>query len=230
MAVLAQKNRLSKELSLFDVYALATGATLSSGLFLLPGLAARDVGPAVVVAYLLAAVPLIPAMLSMVELATAMPRAGGAYYFLDRSFGPLAGTIGGLGTWLALMLKTAFALVGMGAYLMIFFPEAPYKIIACGFALVFGVLNIFGSRGTGRVQVAFVLPLLLILIWFVARGASRSISRTSTASWRRRGTRASSPRPASSTSATSASRRSPASRRRSSAPTATCRSGCSWRS
>ena len=49
----------------------------------------------------------LPAMLSIVELSTAMPKAGGAYYFLDRSLGPLFGTVGGFGTWLALVLKTA---------------------------------------------------------------------------------------------------------------------------
>ena len=127
MGVLHASKRLTKELTLFHVYALATGATLSSGLFLLPGLAARDVGPAVVLAYLLAAVPLVPAMFSVVELATAMPRAGGAYYFLDRSLGPLAGTIGGLGTWLALTLKTAFALVGLGGCMerLFYYPGIP---------------------------------------------------------------------------------------------------------
>ena len=114
MAVLHKSKRLKKELSLFGVYAIATGTTLSAGFFLLPGLAAQEAGPAVVFSYIIAAAFLVPAMLSIVELATAMPRAGGAYYFLDRSLGPVAGTIGGLGTWLALVLKTAFALVGMG--------------------------------------------------------------------------------------------------------------------
>ncbi len=114
MAVLDRSKRLKKELSLFGVYAIATGTTLSAGFFLLPGLAAAEAGPAVVLCYLIAAVLLLPATFSIVELATAMPRAGGAYYFLDRSLGPLAGTIGGFGTWLALVLKSAFALVGMG--------------------------------------------------------------------------------------------------------------------
>ena len=117
MAILTESKRLKKELSLFSVYAIATGTTLSAGFFLLPGLAAREAGPAVVLSYIIAAAFLVPAMLSIVELATAMPRAGGAYYFLDRSLWPLAGTIGGLGTWLALVLKVAFALVGLGAYL-----------------------------------------------------------------------------------------------------------------
>ena len=116
---------LKKELGLLNVYAIATGTTLSAGFFLLPGIAFRDAGPAVILSYLIAAIPLIPAMFSMAELATAMPRAGGAYYFLDRSMGPFIGTIGGLGTWLALILKTAFALIGMGAYLSIFWEDVP---------------------------------------------------------------------------------------------------------
>lgn len=61
----ARKSRkLKKELGLIDVYAIATGTTLSGGFFLLPGLAATVAGPAIVLAYLLAIVPLVPAMFS----------------------------------------------------------------------------------------------------------------------------------------------------------------------
>jgi len=173
MADASRSARLTKELTLLHVCAIALGTTLSAGLFLLPGLAAAEVGPAVALCYLLAAVPLVPAMLSAVELATAMPRAGGAYYFLDRSLGPMAGTIGGLGTWLALMLKTAFALVGMGAYIILFMPDAPpwlLKLIAVGFAILFGLINMLGARRTGRFQLILVLGLLSILAWFIVRG------------------------------------------------------------
>ncbi|MEJ2272239.1 MAG: amino acid permease, partial [Candidatus Bathyarchaeota archaeon] len=111
------KNRLKKELTLFHVFAIATGTTLSAGFFLLPGLVANYSGPAVPLAYLIAVLPLIPAMFSIIELSTAMPKAGGVYYFLDRTLGPLIGTIGGFGTWAALGLKVAFALIGMGAYI-----------------------------------------------------------------------------------------------------------------
>jgi len=104
---------LEKQLGLWDVYALATGATLSSGFFLLPGLAAAGAGPAMPLSYLLGALILLPGLFSLVELATAMPRAGGIYYCLDRSMGPLIGTIGGFGTWIGVVLKCAFALIGM---------------------------------------------------------------------------------------------------------------------
>ena len=98
----------------------------SSGFFLLPGLAAAKTGPSVFLAYLLSGILILPAMFSMAELSTAMPKAGGSYYFLDRSLGPLIGTIGGIGTWLALVFKSAFALIGIGAY-TVFFMELPIK-------------------------------------------------------------------------------------------------------
>lgn len=164
------KKRLSKELGLLDVFAIATGATLSSGFFLLPGLAAETVGPAVVLAYLIAAVPLIPSTLSKVELATAMPRAGGVYYFLDRTLGPLAGTIGGFGTWLALILKVAFALVGMGAYIRLFFPAYDMTLTAVAVAIVLAVLNYLGARKSGSFQVLLVMLLLVCLSGMIGGG------------------------------------------------------------
>jgi len=58
---------------LFDVYAISTGAMFSSGLFLLPGIAASYTGNSVWLAYLLAGFLILPAMYSISELATAMP-------------------------------------------------------------------------------------------------------------------------------------------------------------
>ncbi len=161
---------LKKELTLLNVYCIATGTTLSAGFFLLPGIAFNEAGPAVILSYLIAALPLIPAMFSIVELSTAMPRAGGAYYFLDRSMGPFVGTIGGLGTWLALVLKTAFALIGMGAYLGIFWPEVPIVTLAVILAVVFGIINLFGAKKTGMLQVLMVFALLIILTTFISKG------------------------------------------------------------
>jgi len=172
MPILNRSKQLTKSLSLFNVYTLATGATLSSGFFLLPGMAAVDAGPAVILSYLLALLPLLPGVLAKIELATAMPRAGGEYYFLDRSLGPLAGTIAGLGTWSSLVLKTAFALIGIGAYLDLFFPQLDMVYLAAGLAIAFGVLNLFGASKSSAVQTVLVIGLLILLIWFSASGIS----------------------------------------------------------
>jgi amino acid transporter/mannitol/fructose-specific phosphotransferase system IIA component (Ntr-type) len=168
MAILSQSKKLKKELRFFDVFMIATGATIASGFFLLPGLAFAQAGPAMIISYFIAALPVIPAIFSKAELATAMPRAGGVYFFLDRSMGPLMGTIGGLGTWLALILKTSFALVGIGAYLHLFFPQIEILPLTIVFALFFGFINILGVKKTGRLQAVLVISLLSILTWFLS--------------------------------------------------------------
>ncbi len=172
MAILNESKKLKKSLSLFNVYTLATGATLSSGFFLLPGLAAADAGPAVILSYLLALVPLMPGMLAKIELATAMPKAGGVYYFIDRSLGPLAGTISGMGTWCSLVLKTSFALIGVGAYLAVFLPEVPMIPLAAGLAVAFGIINLLGTGKSSAVQTVLVVLLLFLLVGFVVDGTN----------------------------------------------------------
>ncbi len=161
--------RLRKELGLFDVYAISTGAMFSSGFFLLPGLAAAQTGPSVPLSYLVAGLFILPAMLSVAELSTAMPRAGGAYYFLDRSMGPLVGTIGGLGTWVALVLKSAFALVGMGAYLALYF-DVPIRPLAVVLTLVFTAINVVGAKESSGLQRVLVAALMGILGLFIVQG------------------------------------------------------------
>ena len=160
---------LARSLGLRHVFVLSTGAMLSSGLFLLPGLAAAEAGPSAVLAYALAGVVAVPAMLSVAELSTAMPRAGGAYYFLVRAYGPAVGTVSGMATWLSLVLKDAFALVGMSAYLNIVL-DVPAKPLAVVLIAGFTVVNILGTRASALVQMLLVGFVLAVMGWFVVAG------------------------------------------------------------
>ncbi|WP_299548476.1 amino acid permease [Seonamhaeicola sp.] len=161
--------KLKKELGLFDVFAVSTGAMFSSGFFLLPGLAAQHTGPSVILAYLFAGFLIMPAMFSIAEISTALPRSGGAYFLLDRSFGPMMGVIGGIGTYITLLLKTAFALVGIGAYGTIFF-DIPIKETAVAFAIIFALLNILGTSKSSGIQKVLVMGLIVVLGAFVIDG------------------------------------------------------------
>ena len=167
--------RLTRSLGLRHVFALSTGAMLSSGLFLLPGLAASKAGPAAVVAYLLAGVLAVPAMLSVSELATALPKAGGAYYFLERALGPAVGTVAGFGTWLSLVLKDAFAMVGMSAYLVLILDVDATKLALVLIAL-FTLVNVIGSKASASVQLALVVVVLAIMGWFIVDGLFETAS------------------------------------------------------
>ena len=165
--------KLDRELGLFSVFAISTGAMLGPGLFVLPGLAYRIGGPATILAYAFAGLLVIPAALSMAEMATALPDSGGPYLFLDRSLGPLAGTITGLGTWISLILKSAFSLIGLGAYFLFFtdLPVAYDKQVALVIGLFLITLNVFGAKKAGQVQTVLVIVTMFVLIDFVGWGS-----------------------------------------------------------
>jgi len=154
---------------LLDVFCLAAGAMISSGLFILPGLAHAQAGPAVVISYFLAGLLAMTGMLSQAELVSAMPKAGGDYFYVTRSMGPAVGAVSGLLTWFSLSLKSAFALVGMAAFTSIIV-NIDIRIIALFLCLVFVLINIRGIKGAGRTQVILVFGLLTILLIYLIRG------------------------------------------------------------
>lgn len=164
-----KKNSLKKSLGLLDVFCIATGAMISSGLFVLPGIAHALAGPAVIISYMLAGLLATAGMFSQAELVSAMPKAGGTYFYVTRSMGPALGTIDGLLTWFSISMKSTFALVGMAAFTEILVSYDP-RIVALFFLLVFLAINFIGIKEAGKVQVAIVLLLLVLLAVYIFKG------------------------------------------------------------
>jgi APA family basic amino acid/polyamine antiporter len=170
--------QLKKQLGLLDVFAVAAGAMISSGLFVLPYIAFAKAGPAVILSYLFASLLVLPSVFSKAELATAMPRAGGTYFYIERSFGPIFGLFSGLAGWFSLALKSAFAVVGMAVLVEVVLQEVfpvqlsgwHLKAIGVACCLVFTGLNIVSVKHTSRFQVLLVAVLLAILGFFVVFG------------------------------------------------------------
>jgi basic amino acid/polyamine antiporter, APA family len=156
------------------VFAIGAGAMFSSGFFLLPGIAAAETGPSLPLAYLLAGLLVLPTMLSVTELSVAMPFAGGPYHFYRRSLGPTAATIGGIGLWVALVLKSSFALEGIDAYLTLVV-DLPAGVVGVTLAVAFTLLNIAGARESAAIQVGLVAVLLVVLTAFVVAGGVTSV-------------------------------------------------------
>ena len=163
------KKSLHEDLNLLDIFCISTGAMISSGLFIIPGIAYAKAGPAVVLSYIIAGLFCLPTLFSMSELTTAMPKAGGAYYYIMRGFGPLFGTVAGFAMWFSLSLKGAFALVGMGTYLAMT-TNIPMHLIATLCCVLFVVINLISTKEAGRIQVIIVVALLAILGIYVGYG------------------------------------------------------------
>jgi APA family basic amino acid/polyamine antiporter len=171
--------QLKKQLGSLDVFAVAAGAMISSGLFVLPAFAYTKAGPAVILSYLFASILIVPSALSQAELATAMPRAGGTYFYVERSLGPILGLFGGLANWFSVALKSAFAIVGMAVLIEVVLHEAfgvrmvswHLKVFGVFCCLGFVAINIVSVKHTSKFQVWLVGILLVLLAFFVISGA-----------------------------------------------------------
>jgi len=163
------KQKLKKELGLMDIFCIASGAMISSGLFILPGIAASKAGPSVFISYIIASFLALPALFSKAELATAMPKAGGDYFFITRSMGLSVGTVGGAASWFSLSLKSAFALLGISAYATLI-SNLPIKTIAVGLCVFFTILNLIGLKEASLAQRILVFGLFGAMIIYVIMG------------------------------------------------------------
>ena len=170
---------LERKLGMASVVIISLSAMLGSGLFVLPALAMLDMGGGTVavggiwLAYLVAALIVLPGALSKGELATAMPSSGGSYVYIERTFGPLIGTISGLGLWANFMLKSAFALIGFQAYLVVLESllgvTIDIEIAAMILLFLIVIINILGLKKIKKVQTPIVLTsvifLFMLCIW-----------------------------------------------------------------
>ncbi|WP_276259079.1 APC family permease [Haloglomus litoreum] len=176
--VTEEGTELERSIGLVGGIAIGVGTMIGAGIFVFPGLAAGRAGPAAAGSFAIGAVIALLVALPASELATAMPKSGGGYYFISRALGALPGAVVGISIWLGLVFATAFYLVGFGNYAAALLAEAGVGLggvpIVMPMALVFGVLltalNLFGTENAAKLQNYVVGLLLTILVLFLGFG------------------------------------------------------------
>jgi basic amino acid/polyamine antiporter, APA family len=165
-------SELKRTIGAFGVFSIASGAMISSGIFILPGLAYSKAGPALFLSYLLAGGMGLFGMLSMLELTTAMPKAGGDYYIINKTFGPLIGTVSGFLGWFALSLKSSFAIFGIAEIIHIYTGVTPLftGLILC---ILFAAINIIGVKEAAWFQTGLVTVMILLMVLYIFSGIPR---------------------------------------------------------
>ena len=159
-----------RTIGLWGVVVISLSSMLGSGLFVMPAFAAEIMGPGIWLAFLLAATVVLPGALSKSELASAMPSSGGSYVYLERTYGPLFGTISGLGLWASFLLKASFALIGFSAYMYVlttyFHFDVNITYVSLSALVLITGVNILGLKKVKAIQTP-ILSLTLLLLGIV---------------------------------------------------------------
>ena len=184
--------QLSKSLGLWQLTAIGVGGIIGVGIFSLAGLVAHGdadnpgVGPAVLIAFLIAGLASAAAALSYAEFAGMIPRAGSAYTYGYVALGELVAWFIGwdlLLEYIAIVAVVAIGISGyLGAFLNGFGVELPLAITAS--AEEGGVINIPAilicllvtfilSRGTktfGRFELIAVGIKIVLILFIIGLG------------------------------------------------------------
>ncbi len=156
-----------RKLNLIDIFSIATGAMISSGIFILPGIAYAKTGPSVVLSYIIASLFALPGMLSMAELITAMPRTGSETYILLKGLGPDVGFVAGLIACFSLITKAAFSLIGLSILIQNIL-RLPIWFIASVLCVILFYFNLLGLKKATLLQNILVIFLILIMFCYPA--------------------------------------------------------------
>ena len=161
------KSTFARSIGLTGVVIISLSAMLP-GIFVTPTFAAEIMGPGIWLAFLLAAAVVLPAAISKSELASGMPSSGGSYVFLERTYGPLFGTISGLGLWASFLLKSAFSLIGFSAYFIFittFFDiEMTMMTLSMSALVLITTVNILGVSKIKTIQTPIVVTTIGLLL------------------------------------------------------------------
>src|SRR5467141_4044800 len=166
---------LRRVLTLRHAVAIYVSSLLGSGIFVIPGLAARIAGPASIISWILLSLASYPFAYTFAKLSARNPESGGIYAFAREGLGRGASAAT---AWLFLawsVLGAPAATVAAASYLTFVLPLNRPDVFLVAAAILIGAfgVNYLGIRFTGRVQVATVGAILAALAIAVVASAPR---------------------------------------------------------
>jgi APA family basic amino acid/polyamine antiporter len=136
--------------------AVTIGGMIGLGILRTPGTVAAQLGSVwlILVIWVLGGAYAVLGTVSVAELSTSVPQAGGWYVYARRAFGDYGGFVVGWSDWLSNSATIAFVAITLGEYLTALVPalSGGVKVIALTALLLLGLLNWVGLRSGSRFQ------------------------------------------------------------------------------
>jgi APA family basic amino acid/polyamine antiporter len=169
---LESNGRLLRLLGVGFGVAVTVGGTVGVGILRTPGMVAAQLPGywAIVLVWVLGGLYSILGTVSVCELGTALPSAGGWYVYARRALGEYAGLVVGWSDWIAQSASLAYLATALGEFTVALVPrlEGGHKAIAISTLALFGLLQWRGLRTSSRVQELTSLAKGLAFLAFVA--------------------------------------------------------------
>ncbi len=161
---------LSRTINLPAATFLIIGYVVGATIFILPGSLAVEAGPAIYIAYLMAAVPAVFACFVMAVIGSAIPASGSLYLVIRDALSPM---LGFLYLWLMVAMAavvTPLVAFGFADYFSYFYPGLDSTFVAVVVIAFVIVINYLGMEVASGFQSLMVIGFILALLIFCIGG------------------------------------------------------------
>ncbi len=171
---------MKRALGLFDVINLVIGTIVGADIYIAAAFGAGLLGPASLLAWVLAGVMALVIALCFAECSSLTPRVGGPYAYAREAFGDFAGFMVGWSLIIASWAAIAVFPLAFVAYLTYFFPHiVPWQqdLIKIAFVFFLTFINYRGVKEAGKINDALtflkIFPLVILtllgLVFFILK-------------------------------------------------------------
>ncbi len=164
--------KFSRELGLLEATTLGVGAMIGAGIFILSGMAAGIAGPAATLSYVLCGLMTLFTALSYSELSSSIPLAGGGYTFVHQGIGGYIAFLCGWALIFGSVVACALYALGFAEHFnplvdLVIKVSPSVKFSAFAIALLLLLVNIKGTKESGKTQNFFTIAKVAMLIVFI---------------------------------------------------------------
>lgn len=169
-AAVGDEQGLRRDLSGRQVGMIAIGGAIGTGLFLGSGLAISIAGPAVIIAYAVAAFAALALAYALAEMVVVHPEAGGFGAIAQRYLGGLAGFVQRWIYWAAQVVNLGSEVVAAGLYVQFWYPNLPLWLPVVVFSVVMLAINAAAVRYFGEFEYWFAMIKVVTIVVFILLG------------------------------------------------------------
>lgn len=167
-----EEGQFQRKMTSRHLFMLSLGGVIGTGLFLSSGYTISQAGPfGAILSYLVGAVVVYLVMLSLGELAVAMPVTGSFHTYATKFISPGTGFTVAWLYWICWTVALGTEFLGAGMLMGRWFPQIPAWIFAAIFAMIIFGLNALSVRLFAEAEFYFSSIKVLTIIIFIILGS-----------------------------------------------------------
>lgn len=160
-----------RNLSTVALTGLGIGGIIGAGFFLGSGIVIRQVGPGIVLTYLLAGLVLAQVMGAITSMAINIPVKTSYQEYIERYLGTYAGFLLGWAVFISGILAIGSEAVAMAVYSRTWFPSIALGVYAVSYVVIIILLNTLGMANLGKAETLMSIVKTSILVGFIVVAA-----------------------------------------------------------